>query len=423
MGDTTKTFFDAKKDWSIAKDDLLRCYLRPYMNKLFHSGRMNVFIDCFAGAGKFGNQEVDHVNITDDQVPVSYGSPLIALKEIQRSLYNTKSLNPKYTAYFIEKEYCDKLHTTLQNSQFSGANYRIMDGNYQEQIHVAISEILRQYGKPNLLCYLDPFGVKDLKLKYLEELNNYELNSFELLINFNSFGFFRYACGASNIAIREQELRDPGEILERSPMTKREGARDRLAIFDEIIGSRSWRRVIDSYNDSRLNGYQAERLIAGLHRKQLKRRLGFEYVLSIPIRINDSFHPKYRMIYATNHEDGAMVMGDIMHQRQHYLFDQYSITRNGCKDLFDLEDFSQESCIEDCVLEFLEAKGEIGGTIFYAKFYDRYFLTSRLGETLRILEEQGRISIRRNPPTTKTNRPSKFLKEDQSHKLFIKLIK
>ncbi|MGD1832518.1 MAG: three-Cys-motif partner protein TcmP [Sphaerochaetaceae bacterium] len=422
MSKATEHFFDEKKEWSIAKDELLRCYLRPYMNKLFKTNKTNVYIDCFSGAGKFGDQPIEYVNIEDDSVPESFGSPLIALKEIYRSLGDTKAPIPRYLAIFIEKKYSQDLIANLEESQFSSARYRVLDGEYQHLIQNIMDKIIEHYKRPNLLCYLDPYGVKVLKMDYLKRFMRDELSSIELLINFNSFGFFRYACGAKNITIREQELKKPDEVDEMTPLTKNEGA-NRLEIFDEILGTRAWNRVIASYQSNLIDGYKAERLISGLYRKQLKRKLRFEYVLNIPIRLNDSVHPKYRMIYATNHDHGAYLMGNVMHNRQHYLYDQNAISKSGSLSLFDPEDLNQERPMDECVLELLDMEGELGGIRFYAKFYDRYYLTSRLGEALKKLEKDGMISIERVPATTATGRPSKFLTEKQGQKLFIKLNK
>lgn len=423
MGKSTDTFFNKKREWSIAKDDLLRCYLRPYMSKIFHTRKMNVYIDCFAGAGKFGKEQIEHINVSNENIPLSFGSPLIALKEIQCSYNDSKAQNPRYIAYFIEKKYFNLLRNNIEHSQFSRLNYRVLDGSYQDQVPVILNELTSCYQKPNLLCYLDPYGVKDLKMEYLKRIMGYELNNIEFLINFNSFGFFRYACGASKIAIRELDLKNPGELIEQDPLLKSEWINDRLSIFYEILGTNAWKRVINLYRRDEIDGYKAERIISGLYRKQLKRRLGFKYVLSIPIRLNESVHPKYRMVYATNHEHGAALMGQVMLKRQKYLYDQFSISKTGGLSLFDIEDLNQKRTLKECILECLEGEDEIGGTSFIAKFYDQHYLTSQLGETLKLLEKEKKITIRRDPETTIHGKPSKFMTESRSKRLYIKLNK
>ena len=67
MAKKNNDFFVEKKAWSVVKDELLGCYFMPYVSKILHTYRPLVYVDCFAGKGKF-----------DDGNP---GSPLIALEE------------------------------------------------------------------------------------------------------------------------------------------------------------------------------------------------------------------------------------------------------------------------------------------------------------------------------------------------------
>ncbi|MBK5261870.1 MAG: three-Cys-motif partner protein TcmP [Peptostreptococcaceae bacterium] len=416
----TDTFFAVKKDWSIAKDDLLRCYIRPYMNKLFHSGKIIVYVDCFAGAGKFGSDEfVEQIDIKSENVPISYGSPLIALKEISRAYADSTMPNRQYVACFIENEYHKQLAENIEKSQFSDMSIHVLPVSYQEGIRQIIDKILSRYKKPNLLCYIDPFGVKYLQIDLFKEMKSLELNSFELLINFNSFGFFRFACAADNVSVREPDISEHKEIVERDMSAEKKESR--LTIFDEILGTTTWRKIIEDYQDEKFDGYKAEENIARLYRKQLKKVLGFRYVLSIPIRINESCHPKYRMVFATNSADGAVIMGKVMNKRQKYLHDYHEISKDGGCGLFDIDDLRQGPSIEDCILEILEGNQEWGGTEFFAEFYDKYFLTSRLETSLKQLEKEGVISIRRDPAFKKNGEKRTFLSESRECKLYINL--
>mgnify|MGYP003304257067 CR=1 FL=1 len=42
-------FFKEKKPWSEVKDALLGHYLKPYFQKILHTRRAIVYVDCFAG--------------------------------------------------------------------------------------------------------------------------------------------------------------------------------------------------------------------------------------------------------------------------------------------------------------------------------------------------------------------------------------
>ena len=67
MAKKNDDFFVKKKPWSKVKDELLGCYLKPYVAKILHTRKPLAYVDCFAGKGKF-----------DDGNP---GSPLIALDQ------------------------------------------------------------------------------------------------------------------------------------------------------------------------------------------------------------------------------------------------------------------------------------------------------------------------------------------------------
>lgn len=74
MAKDNSTFFLKKNIWSEVKDELLGCYLRPYVQKILATRRPLFYVDCFAGKGRF-----------DDGTK---GSPLIALEIIdEESLF------------------------------------------------------------------------------------------------------------------------------------------------------------------------------------------------------------------------------------------------------------------------------------------------------------------------------------------------
>lgn len=287
MGKATTGYYNKKKAWSIAKDNLLKHYLNAYMSKLFHTNRAIVYLDCFAGAGKFGLPNSAYEEKED-------GSPLIALNAIQNAYNNSKASNREYFACFNEPIYHKDLITNLQHSQHPINRYRIYNQNYPEVLETILGDIQDAYINPNLFCYLDPFGVKHLQFNMFDYLRDLSFNSLELLINFNSFGFFRFACSAweTNINIRENELNTFEELIERDPMDN-ENKKDCLNRLDGVMGTDKWRQAIEDYRLKRLDGYEVEEELAILYKEQIKQKLKFQYVLSIPIRLNESCHPKY----------------------------------------------------------------------------------------------------------------------------------
>ncbi|MDC7229091.1 MAG: three-Cys-motif partner protein TcmP [Sphaerochaetaceae bacterium] len=412
MGKVTCSFFNDKKDWSKAKDDLLKHYLNAYLVKLFCTGKPTIYLDCFAGAGKFGEEDTPYEDKVD-------GSPLIALEAISKATAKSSVYKPTCVACFIEPCYPEMLKINIEKSFYSDVHYRLFAGTFPEEAFMFLDNVFKHWQNPNLFCYLDPFGVKYLKMNALLQIKNHPFNSIEFLINFNSFGFLRYACGVS--AIRETELREAEVGSERETMDDNP-KEDRLCKLDAVMGTDAWRSIVEDYKQHIIDGYDAEMKLAELYKLQLKKVLGFRYVLSIPIRFNESNHPKYRMVYATNHEDGAVIMGDVMRGRQNYLYEQYSMSKSGgCLGLFDREDLLNRPSVEESVVDFLKGKGELTGNEFFAGFYDEKFLTAKLIDVLKKLEECNKITIRRDPENTKKKKPSRFYTEAKNQHLFIRL--
>jgi len=72
MPKDNRGFFEKKRIWSEVKDELLGCYLVPYFSKILNLGIPILYIDCFAGKGKFEDGK--------------NGSPLVALQSLESSL-------------------------------------------------------------------------------------------------------------------------------------------------------------------------------------------------------------------------------------------------------------------------------------------------------------------------------------------------
>lgn len=206
-------FFDKKRAWSIAKDDLLKHYLNAYLVKLFYTRKPTIYLDCFAGAGKFGEEETPYEEKVD-------GSPLIALEAIHNAAAASSMYNPKRVACFIEPCYFEVLKNNIEKSPYSAENYRLLHGAFPDEAFNFLDTVFKNWPNPNLFCYIDPFGVKYLRMDTLLKIRQHPFNSIEFLINFNSFGFFRYACGAweIKIKIRETEIANAEDISEQDPL-------------------------------------------------------------------------------------------------------------------------------------------------------------------------------------------------------------
>lgn len=152
--------------------------------KMLRTGRPLVYVDCFAGKGKF-----------DDG---NSGSPIFALDIFQAGLQNStvQSQKKSVEAYFVELDYHNELTKNLEPYYKCDPSLKIFvkPGNYEDQIR----QILCGKNGINLFLYLDPYGIKHLDLKFLGLLSsnssNQKFRSTEFLLNFNSHGFLRVAC-------------------------------------------------------------------------------------------------------------------------------------------------------------------------------------------------------------------------------------
>ena len=76
MSKDNRRFFEKKNTWSEVKDILLGCYLVPYFSKIFRTKKPLLYVDCFAGKGRFDDGQD--------------GSPMIAAQSISKSISNAR---------------------------------------------------------------------------------------------------------------------------------------------------------------------------------------------------------------------------------------------------------------------------------------------------------------------------------------------
>ncbi|MBQ5977339.1 MAG: three-Cys-motif partner protein TcmP [Oscillospiraceae bacterium] len=283
MAKKNDDFFVEKKAWSVVKDELLGCYFKPYVQKILYTRKPLVYVDCFAGKGKF-----------EDGNP---GSPLIALDIMdQCSAATTLQQRPNIEATFIDLNYADDLRNNLSAYPW----VRIVSGKYEDNI----KSILRGKENCNVFLYIDPYGIKALQCSFFDSFAK-RFNSIELLINMNSFGFIREACHALGTTFDDKAIFD--DLVEYEP-TKLDASEKSIRELNEIAGGDYWQPIIEAYKKGEIDGYDAEALFAEQYCMRLMDN--YTYVLNMPLRIKKGQRPKYRLIHATNHRDGCLLMVD-----------------------------------------------------------------------------------------------------------------
>lgn len=316
MAKDNKDFFKAKNSWSEIKDRLLGWYLRPYFQKLLTSHKPICYVDCFAGQGMF-----------DDGKP---GSPVIALQARDTCISNMKPgrTNAKIDVCFIELNHAQKLSENVAAFDNGHGQPVVISGKYEEQIESLLSS---RCGN-NVFLYIDPYGIRALDYGLFEKFNSFGFSSIEMLINFNTFGFFRDACRAMGVGYTNDEaLRDLEDLVEYDP-TEFNSSPQSTELLSKIAGGDYWKDIVAQYNRKEINGYKAERIFSTEYKARLKQR--FSYVLDMPIRLKSGHRPKYRMIHVCNHEDGCFLMAENMQRRKDELFT--NIQQNRQPSLLDL---------------------------------------------------------------------------------------
>ncbi|QQO07873.1 three-Cys-motif partner protein TcmP [Breznakiella homolactica] len=392
-------FFVVKKPWSEVKDELLGCYFKPYVSKILHTYRPLVYVDCFAGKGKF-----------EDGNP---GSPLIALDILQECTSSTTMEKTEIKTYFIDLNYAEDLRQNLATYP----NVEIISGCYETEI----INILAGENKSNVFLYIDPYGIKALHCSLFDYFAQYGFNTIELLINFNSFGFIREACRVFGLAYDVTNVFD--DLVEYES-TQLDTSQNSLLELNEIAGGNYWQEIINDYKRKVINGYEAEALFVEAYCKRL--RQSYRYVLNLPLRIKKGQRPKYRMIHATNHRDGCLLMVDnicnrwqalqgIQNRGQLTLWeespDNLSIDESDIsqKILAHIPNYREWTSLHDVLSDFFVEYGAICST-------------TAAKAVVANLVSLNRIELERDPPFTETGRAATYMTEGRNKKVSIKWV-
>lgn len=403
MAKKNDDFFVKKKPWSEVKDQLLGCYLKPYVSKILHTGKPLVYVDCFAGKGKF-----DDGNL---------GSPLIALNIMQQALASsTRSGHLRISAAFIDINYADDLRNNLKD--YPGV--KIVAGAYED----TIDELLKYKKGCNVFLYIDPYGIKALNCSKFDNFASGKFNSIELLLNMNSFGFIREGCRVMG----EQFKTDDGtlfdDLIEYEP-TRLDTSDKSVETLNQIAGGDYWKHIIVQYISGKIDGYKAEEYFSEQYCQRLSQ--SFTYVLNMPIRIKQGQHTKYRMIHATNHPDGCLLMADNICNRWELMRQlQTGSQMSLFQETVDNQIIDDNEIKRNVIKHFSQYCSWIPLNEALAVFFVKYGVICKSGEITNILkdlEKDNRLAVMRNPSLTKNGKPSTFMTENPKQKVSVKWVK
>lgn len=405
MAKNNKDFFAKKNSWSIIKDRLLGCYLPQYFQKVLTTGSPIYYVDCFAGKGKF-----------DDG---SFGSPIIALQIRNERLNSSTYENARIDTCFIDKNYSADLKVNLIDFCDENGSLQIVSGRYEDEIE----KLLDNRKSYNVFLYIDPYGIKALDAEMFKKFATHGFRSIEMLINMNSFGFFRDACRAMKVDYKNDEaLNSLEDIVEYDP-TQIDTSQQSENLLSKIAGGDYWKDIVNDFNDKKLNGYEAEKRFSSEYKRHLQQ--SFTYVLDMPIRLKPGHQPKYRMIHVSNHEHGCILMADNMASRSDELF--IDIQQNGQLNLFDYNVENEVTCESDISKKLLDILSDfpkgLGVNKLLANFYTEYGVLCKSGmikKNLKEMENKNIIKVIRNPALTDGNRPSRTFTESKTQSVIIR---
>lgn len=406
MPKNNSDFFKKKKIWSEVKDELLGCYLVPYFTKILSIGNPILYVDCFAGKGQF-----------DDGKP---GSPLTALQSLDSSLAVCRGRIPAVNMKFIELNHYQDLEGNIPRQHRERCE--VIGGKFEDNIKPLLQKVMPTNRKLNVFLYVDPYGVKVLNATLFDSLA-VAFNTAELLINLNSFGFIREACRVQKVAFRESQDEIFNDLEEYDSSVL-----DSIQELNDIAGGDYWQTIIDAYGTEKINCYEAEKKFSLKYKERLRRN--YKYVLDMPIRLKAGQHPKYRMVHATNHPDGCVLMADNIAKRTDRLVIEI---QNGGQLSLMPQTAENEMVSEDMLMDRLKVLLDSTPSFtrlnkFLADFYNEYGVlcdlarlsSGRSGSVLKTLEKSGHIDVQRTPSVTDKGKPSKFWQESKGNTLVLR---
>ena len=276
-----------------------------------------------------------------------------------------------------------------------------MSGKYEE----VIQSILEHNNGSNIFLYVDPYGIKALDCGLFDSFTLQGFNSVELLVNMNSFGFIREGCRVLGANFTECDILE--DLIEYDT-TQLSSDDKSVEALNKIAGGDYWINIIEKKRNGEITAYEAESEFVEAYCKRL--RQSYSYVLNMPVRIKSGQLPKYRMIHATNHPHGALLMVDNIFGRWELMQD----IQNGGQQMLWEEDIDNsivdETEIENKVINHLsKINGYTRLNELLADFYSIYGVICKVKTVKNIyknLEKVGKIIVKRTPAFTNNGKPS-----------------
>jgi three-Cys-motif partner protein len=346
-------FFQAKRSWSRYKDLILGYYLEPYLPKVASLGKPVLIVDACAGRGTFEDG--------------ADGSPLIIAKAARK--WRDRGKDVRVECIEADPENFAVLEQSLcPYREFVTARL----GSFEDRL----DELAVRARDHSVFLYIDPYTVKALAFDRLQAVYHQVRRaaaSVEVLLNLNVPTFLRWALAMlkAHADVLDDEADyladDPGELVE-------------VAALSAIAGGDYWLPIAQDVQTD--FAAKVERFTAGY-----LRRLTDTFAFAAACGVKESYThrvPKYVLVYATRHGDGAELMNDAMCQaRRAFLGDQFSAGR-----LFDVtptEELPDTEGLRQDILAVLRDAGELDRKSLRQAVLPRRFGQFRAGEIDRAI--------------------------------------
>ena len=235
----------------------------------------------------------------------------------------------------------------------------------------------------------------------------------------NSFGFIREACHALGTSFNDKAIFD--DLVEYDP-SKMHKSSESIDELNAIAGGDYWQDIINQYKTGTIDGYEAEARFSEQYCQRL--RQSYKYVLNMPLRIKKGQRPKYRLIHATNHRDGCLLMVDNICNRWEAL---QEIQSGGQLSLFE-ENYDNQIVDETDISNkvsayFARYSANTSLHESLAGFFMEYgpiCSTGTVKKDLKKLESNGRIIVTREPSTTSKGKKATYMSEEKGKRVYVR---
>lgn len=288
-----QSFFKEKRFWSERKDEILRCYLPPYLAKIATQNAPILIVDAFAGPGLFEDGKD--------------GSPLIICNAVNEAM--SRGISVPVSVMCIEPvpESYDKLQKSLSAFSFAEAK----KGSFLDYIDTIESKAKTH----SVFLYVDPFTVEGFDLNAMDDVFRHltvSRMSIEILLNFNSTIFARCGLSALKLAVPDSNP----EIEDTEPVDAKIEIPPSIEKLNTVVGGTWWQSILKA-NESFPE--KVENISNGICKLFSGR---FKEVCKHSLKaLPHHTVPKYDLIFASRSQDALLLMNNEMVKSQRTLAD------------------------------------------------------------------------------------------------------